>query len=125
MNWEVVEERGKEVDWIVVGRGLEDRGREGLEEAVERVQGRLGELVEEGKKFRNWRSGKKRWWNGRVERKYREVREVEKKWERGNRLGSREEVVRKRREWKELVLEAKGEYWGEYLEGLDVNESYR
>ena len=53
------------------------------------------------------------------------VREVEKSWERGDRSEGRERVREKRREWREKVREVKGNHWCEFLEGLDVNESYR
>jgi len=125
VNWEVVKEGGKGVDWDGMEEGLRERGREGLKNRVEKVQEKLGELVELGRKYRNWKSGKKKWWNKEVEKKYLEVREVEKKWEKGNRRDGKEKVVRKRKKWREKVKEVKGEYWCKFLENLEVNESYR
>ena len=125
MNWEVVEEGGKGVDWERLCEGLELGGRGELEEVVEKVQEELVKLVELGRKYRKWKMGRKKWWNEEVEKKHMEVRGVEKEWERGNRLGGWEKVVQKRKEWKDLVKEVKGQYWGKYLEGMDMNKSYR
>jgi len=73
VNWEVVREREREVDWEGMGEGLCGKDRAGLEDVVERVQGELGKLVELGRKYRDWKLGRKKWWNKEVEKKYLEV----------------------------------------------------
>jgi len=116
-----LEKRGKEI-----GQELRERrggGRKELDERVERLERELLEGVKRNKSRRKWGEGKKRWWTGRVEKEYRELREVERRYERGG--GDMGEVREKRREFKKVAEEEKREHWVRYLEGLGEGEGFK
>ena len=125
VDWGKVEEGLKLMEWKRWEKELEKCDRRGLEEVVEEVEGCLEELIKKNRSSRNWRYGKKRWWNKELEEERKKVRKLEKEWEKGNREGGREELMEGRKRWKEKVEKAKGEYWYKYIEGIGVNEAYK
>ena len=120
-----VEVCGVEVERREDGDGIVEWGKlvVDLEERVERLERELLEGVERYKSRRKWREGKKRWWTGKVEREYRELREVERECERGG--GNVEEVREKRKSFKKVAEEEKREHWVRYLEGLGKGEGFK
>ncbi|KAG0632726.1 hypothetical protein HOY80DRAFT_1006578 [Tuber brumale] len=75
---------------------------------------------------KRWRGSERRWWNKEVEVEYEKFREKEKKWEKGERKEEEKEKLRGlRKGFKSLTRKVKGEYWGEYLEKLGLNEGFR
>ncbi|PUU73253.1 hypothetical protein B9Z19DRAFT_1163864 [Tuber borchii] len=126
----------KEVDWVKLeaelkvwkGNGIVwSKGnwdRKELDRMVEELEDGLGKRMEECRGRRKWKGGRKRWWNEELEVKRLEVRGLEKDWERRGGKERKEICVKEMKVYRKMVAERKGEYWMNYLEGLELLDSF-
>ena len=138
-GWKV-EDRGwkkGKIDWGKFGSELDVWGGEGiwlkegkvrrehLEEVIGEVEEGLRERVQRCKGRRGWESGRKRWWDGELEKKRERVRYWEKRWRKERREECKEEEKIERKEYREMIEEKKARYWLEYLEKLGREEGFK
>jgi len=98
--------------------------REHLEEVVGEVEKGLKIRVERCKGRRKWESGRKRWWDGELEKKREKVRYWEKRWKEGRREECKREVKIERKEYRLIIEEKKAKYWLEYLEKMERGKGF-
>ena len=98
--------------------------REHLEEVVEEVERGLKERLERCKRRKKWESGRKRWWDSRLERKRKEVRMKEEKWKEERSEEAKKEMKEERKEYRGMIEEKKARYWLEYLEKVERGEGF-
>ena len=118
----LLEMEGEWERWL--GR-LGEGGRNVLEEVVEEVEGWLERMVESCRSEKRWDGGRRRWWTKRVEGEFKRVRGLEKSWEEEGGRERKREMERGRIEFRRVVEEEKGEYWGKYLEEVGINEAFK
>lgn len=108
---------------IVLERG--STTREKLEEVVGRVEEGLRWRLERCRGRRKWESGRKRWWDSRLEEKRKLVREKEKRWQEVRGEEEKRDMKEERKEYRVMIEEKKAGYWLEYLEGIGKGGGFK